>query len=103
VFGVAHGARKTRKTRKTSHFGPKPGLAYLSASPFEFTVPKHCFGKKVNIFHLDMGPFCEKIGFDCVSAKNGPFCVFSEGKKSTMAAVRRSVAEKRCALRTWSQ
>ena len=99
----AYGRVWARKTRKTSHFGPKPGHTHLRGSPFEFTVPKHCFGKKVNIFHLDMGPFCEKIGFERVSAKNGPFCVFSEGKKSTMAAVRRSVAEKRCALRTWSQ
>ena len=81
VFDVARGARKTRKMRKTCHFGQNQGVALSSGSPFKFTVAKRCFGKKVHKIQLDMGPFCEKNDFERVSAKNGPFCVFSERKK----------------------
>ena len=85
MFGVARGARKMRKMRKTCHFGQNQGVALFGVSPFKFTVAKRCFGKKVHKIQLDMGPFCEKNDFERVSAKNGPFCVFSECKKSTIA------------------
>ena len=79
------GRLKTRKMRKTCHFGQNQGVAHLTVRPFKFTVAKRCFGKKVHKIQLDMGPFCEKIDFERVSAKNGPFCVFSEHKKLTIA------------------
>ena len=82
MFGVARGARKTRKT---CHFGQNQGVALLAVSPFKFTVAKRRFGKKVHKIQLIMGPFCEKIDFERILAKNGPFCVFSERKKSTIA------------------
>jgi hypothetical protein len=85
VFDVARGARKTRKMRKTCHFGQNQGVTLSGGSPFKFTVAKRCFGKKVHKIQLDMGPFCEKNDLEHISAKNGPFCVFSERKKSTIA------------------
>ena len=85
MFDVARGARKTRKMRKTCHFGQNQGVTLFAVSPFKFTVAKRCFGKKVHKIQLNMGPFCEKIDFERVLAKNGPFCVFSERKKSTIA------------------
>ena len=85
MLGVARGARKTRKMRKTCHFGQKKGVALAGGSPFKFTVAKRCFGKKVHKIQLNMGPFSEKNDFERVSAKNGPFCVFSERKKSPIA------------------
>ena len=85
MFGVARGARKTSKMRKTCHFGQNQGVALFAVSPFKFTVAKRCFGKKVHKIQLNMGAFSEKIDFERVLAKNGPFCVFSECKKSTIA------------------
>ena len=82
MFDVARGARKMRKT---CHFGQNQGVALLDVSPFKFTVPKRYFGKKVHKIQLNIGPFCEKNDFERVSVKNGPFCVFSERKKSTIA------------------
>ena len=85
MFDVARGARKTRKMRKTCHFGQNQGVTLSGGSPFKFTVAKRSFGKKVHKIQLNMGHFCEKIDFERILAKNGPFCVFSERKKSPIA------------------
>ena len=80
MFDVARGARKTRKMRKTCHFGQNQVVTLSGGSPFKFTVAKRCFGKKVHKIQLDMGPFCEKNDFEHVSAKNGPFAFFRSVK-----------------------
>ena len=53
-------------------FGVARRVQQLYGSPFKFTVAKHCFGKIIQIFHLDMGPCYAKIGFGRVSAKKQP-------------------------------